>query len=134
MNLVSVALTIIVLSLSLFSLVSTMAANIVEQSKELAILRCVGLSRWKIGFVYLIESTVVVMTGGVIGLIVGTIVAWSMVSQNALFTNAITEFKFPYAVFITVILFSLISSLVAAFIPAVIFLKRKIVALIKEIG
>lgn len=131
LNIVFSALTIIAMCLSLFSLISTVAANIVEQSKELAILRCLGLNRFAIARVFLYESIVVVLTGGFIGLIVGSAIGWTMASQNALFSNSVPNIAFPWSVFITLVIFSAVSSFVAAFIPTYRYLAQNIVKLIK---
>ena len=133
MNLVFAVLTAIAMILSLFSLVSTVAANIVEQTKELAIMRCLGLFKFLIARVYLYESIVVVLTGGFIGLIIGMSLGWTMISQNALFSNSVATVSFPWGTLIPLIIFSVISSFLAAFIPVYKYLGQNIVKLIKSI-
>jgi ABC-type lipoprotein release transport system permease subunit len=134
MDLIFVVMTILCLSLSLFSLISTMSANIVEQSKELAILRCVGLSKFAISRVFMYESVVVILTGAFIGLVVGVSLGWTMVAQNSLFAGTDPSLSFPWSILITVIIFSFVSSLIAAGIPTYLFLRRNIVTLVKSMG
>jgi len=133
MSLMFIILTVLALSLALFSLISTMAANIVEQSKELAIMRCIGLNRFSISRIFLYESLIVILTGGFIGLVIGTAIGWTILAQNALFSNNVLVVRFPWGILVTVLIFSFISSILAAAIPVFIFLKQNIVKLIKII-
>lgn len=127
-------LTVLALILSLFSLISTMAANIVEQAKELAVLRCVGLGKLAITRIFLYESVVVILTGGFIGIAIGLLLGSTIAAQNAMFTNSETTLAFPWSILITIVIFSFVSSLFAAAIPVWVFLKKKIVELIKSIS
>lgn len=59
------------MSLSLFSLISTVASNMMEQKMELAVMRSIGLSRFQIARIYMYEAIIVILTGGLIGNIAG---------------------------------------------------------------
>lgn len=133
MNFLFAFITIITMSLSLFSLISTMSSNMLEQKKELAVMRCIGLSRFQIARIFLYESTIVILTGGAIGLIVGCTMGWAIVAQNALFSNSEFRLSFPWYLLITVGVFGLISSIFAAGLPAYKMLKTNISTLIKSI-
>jgi ABC-type antimicrobial peptide transport system permease subunit len=134
MSMMFVALTLIVLVLSLFSLISTMSANIIEQVKELAVMRCIGIGRWSISRVFLYESITVILTGGMIGIATGTFVGWTLAAQNALFANVTLTLTFPWNILLAIVIFSLVASLLAAAIPTFIFLKQSIVGLLKIIS
>lgn len=88
--------TTISLSLSLFSLVVTISSNLSESYKEIAILRCIGLENDKISRVYLWESIIVVLNGGVVGLCTGITVAGVILIQNSLWVELRPKFNFPW--------------------------------------
>ncbi len=73
-----------------------MSANIFEQSKEIAVLRAVGLTRMRVIFLYVYEAFILVMASSLLGLFIGTIVGWTMVLQRVLFVQLPLEFYFPY--------------------------------------
>lgn len=120
--------------LSLFSLISTMASNMLEQRKELAVMRCIGLSRWQIARVYMYEAMIVILSGGGIGLSVGCLMGWTIMAQNSLFSSTNFSISFPWTLLIVVIVTGIFSSLFAAGLPALRMLNTNIVALIKSIN
>jgi hypothetical protein len=71
-NLIFSVSTYIAMGLCLFSLVASMYTNIAEQSKEIAILRAVGLNGWAIIRVYVYESFTVTVCAAFMGTVVGT--------------------------------------------------------------
>ena len=123
---------VLTMSLSQFSLISSMASNILEQKKEFAVMRCIGLTRWRIARIYLYESVIVVMTGGMIGVSVGFMVGSTIVAQNAFFSNSLVVIHFPWNLLLMVLLVSLVGSVFAAMIPAYKSLNVGITKLIKE--
>lgn len=120
--------------LSLFSLISTMSSNMLEQKKELAVMRCIGLRRLQIVRIYMYEAIAVILTGAAIGLLVGCMVGWTIVAQNTLFSNQTFSLVFPWTLIGVVFVTSIISSLLAAGIPAFNMLQQNIVSLIKSIN
>eukprot|EP00330_Aristerostoma_sp_ATCC50986_P009659 CAMPEP_0114602718 /NCGR_PEP_ID=MMETSP0125-20121206/25284_1 /TAXON_ID=485358 ORGANISM="Aristerostoma sp., Strain ATCC 50986" /NCGR_SAMPLE_ID=MMETSP0125 /ASSEMBLY_ACC=CAM_ASM_000245 /LENGTH=176 /DNA_ID=CAMNT_0001813121 /DNA_START=2504 /DNA_END=3034 /DNA_ORIENTATION=- len=78
LSVVFIAIEIVVLILSLFSLITSMSTNIVEQAKEIAILRAVGLTKLKVVLIYLGESFVLVFSSSLFGILIGTITAFTM--------------------------------------------------------
>ena len=60
--------------LCFFSLMTSMSANMLEQVKEIAVLRSIGNSKLSIQFVYTAESFVLVLSSSIMGLMIGFIV------------------------------------------------------------
>lgn len=77
----------IVMLLCFFSLVASMSANIMEQSKEIAVLRSLGITRNRVIFLYVYEAFILVMASSLLGLFIGTLVGWTMVLQRVLFVQ-----------------------------------------------
>ena len=81
MNIIDIIFNVvnsIVMLLALFSVVASMRANIADNVKEISILRAVGGSNRYLRIAYLLEAFVLIFSSCLIGVIVGTIVAWTM--------------------------------------------------------
>jgi ABC-type lipoprotein release transport system permease subunit len=76
---------VLVLLISFFSLVTTSYINIVNQSNEIGILLTLGYSKPRIARIFIYESFVLVLNSCLIGVAVGTFVAWMMGLQRELF-------------------------------------------------
>lgn len=63
-----------------------MSANIIEQSKEISILRSIGINKNSMIVLYIYEAFVLVFSSSFMGLIIGTLVGFTMTMQRALFT------------------------------------------------
>jgi ABC-type lipoprotein release transport system permease subunit len=59
-------------------------------------LRCIGLENDKISRVFLWESIIVVLNGGVVGLCTGITVAGVILIQNSLWVELRPKFNFPW--------------------------------------
>lgn len=78
-------LLVMVLLISFFSLITTSYINIVNQSAEIGILLTLGYSKFRIVKIFIYESFVLVLNSCLIGIAVGTFVAWMMGLQRELF-------------------------------------------------
>lgn len=78
-------LLVLVLLISFFSLVTTSYINIVNQKTEIAILMTLGYTKIRILRIYIYEAFVLVLNSCLIGVAVGTFVAWMMGLQRELF-------------------------------------------------
>jgi ABC-type antimicrobial peptide transport system permease subunit len=56
-----------------------MTANIMEQSKEIGILRSMGYTKFKIVTLYMFEAFALVFASSLLGVFIGTIVGYTMV-------------------------------------------------------
>jgi ABC-type antimicrobial peptide transport system permease subunit len=63
-----------------------MTANIMEQSKEIGILRSMGYTKSKIVTLYMFEAFALVLASSILGVFIGTIVGYTMVLQQVVFT------------------------------------------------
>ena len=55
-----------------------MTANILDQVKEIGILRAMGLTKNRIILLYIYEAFVLVVASSLLGILIGTIVAFTM--------------------------------------------------------
>ena len=68
------------MSLCFFSLASTMTANLLNHTHELAVLRAVGFTSTSLIKVYTLEAFILVISSAILGLVTGTLLSYTMVS------------------------------------------------------
>ena len=69
----------IMMFLCFFSLTASMTANIYDQSKEIGVLRSIGLTKNRIRLLFFYEATILVFSACLLGVLVGTTVGYTMV-------------------------------------------------------
>ena len=67
--------------LCLFSLTSSMSANLLEQTKEIGTLRAMGFTKTRIQMLYFYEAVVLVMASSLLGIMIGSTVGYTMTLQ-----------------------------------------------------
>jgi ABC-type antimicrobial peptide transport system permease subunit len=110
-----------------------MLANIHEQSKEIGLLRALGVTRTWIARLYALEAMVLVLSASVLGLAIGTLLAFTISAQRQLFTQLPLPFVFPTAPIFVIVVASLVSGVLAAFIPAMSLLRNNVVSLLRSL-
>ena len=68
----------IMMFLCFFSLVASMSANLYDQSKEIGILRAMGVTKGRIRMLFFYEALILVFASCLLGVFVGTIVGYTM--------------------------------------------------------
>jgi predicted lysophospholipase L1 biosynthesis ABC-type transport system permease subunit len=131
LHLFSGGVTGLALVICFFSLISSMVANIHEQAKEIGILRALGTTAAWIARVYTLEAMVLVLTAAALGLGIGTFVAFTVTAQRALFTQLPLPFAVPVVPMLIISLASILSAVLAAYVPASRLLRRNIVRLLR---
>jgi ABC-type antimicrobial peptide transport system permease subunit len=79
-----------------FTLTSSVSTNIYEQTKEIGLLRCIGLRKGPCWRVYVWEAFIIVFAASLMGVIVGSLLGYTIVLQRALFTQLPLPFVFPW--------------------------------------
>ena len=73
--------------LCFFSLAASMSANLYEQKKEVGVMRAIGFTKYRVRMLYFYESLVLVITSCVLGVLIGTVVGYTMLLQFNLFLH-----------------------------------------------
>ena len=63
----------------LFSLVSSMSANLFDQTKEIGVLRAMGFTKNRIKMLYFYEAFILVIASSLLGIMIGITVAFTLV-------------------------------------------------------
>lgn len=90
------AIIVITMLLCLFSLASSMSANLLDQTKEIGILRAMGFTKTRIKMLYFYEAFILVIASSLLGVMIGCTVAFTMVLQQVVFTQIPIFFFFPW--------------------------------------
>ena len=115
LNVITVLLVLSVL-IALLGVVNTLALSVVERTRELGLLRAVGLQRRQLRRMIRIESVIISVYGAALGILVGLCFGWALV--QALKDQGITEFAVPYSRLVMVLLVAGFGGVVAAALPA----------------
>ena len=117
-QLLNVVLVLLVLSIliAVLGIVNTLALSVVERTRELGLLRAVGLQRRQLRRMIRIESVVIALYGAVLGVVVGVGFGWALV--RALHEEGITEFVLPYDQLAAVLVVAALAGVLAAALPA----------------
>jgi putative ABC transport system permease protein len=107
------ALLALAIIVSLFGIVNTLVLSISERTRELGMLRAIGMSRRQVRRVIRYEAVIVAVIGGAIGLGVGIVL-------SLLVTRAIDGFalSIPVGQLIFVLIASALAGVLAAILPA----------------
>ena len=75
----------IMMFLCFFSLTASMSANLYDQSKEVGILRAMGVTKNRIRLLYFYEALILVFASCMLGVFVGVSIGFTMILQQNLF-------------------------------------------------
>ena len=110
---VLLALAVII---ALIGIANTLALSIYERTRELGLLRAVGMSRRQLRSTVRWESVIISLLGTFLGLVIGLFFGWAVV--EALADQGITEFAPPGGQLVIVVIIGGIAGVIAAIGPA----------------
>ncbi|MGW1769863.1 ABC transporter permease [Streptomyces sp. NPDC002073] len=107
------ALAIIV---AVLGVVNTLALSVVERTREIGLMRAIGLSRRQLRRMIRLESVVIALFGALLGLGLG--MGWGATAQKLLALEGLTVLEIPWPTILTVFVGSAFVGLFAALVPA----------------
>ncbi|WP_165987792.1 ABC transporter permease [Streptomyces sp. YIM 98790] len=107
------ALAIIV---AVLGVVNTLALAVVERTREIGLMRAIGLGRRQLRRMIRLESVVIALFGAVLGVAMG--LAWGGAAQQLLALEGMEVLEIPWPTIITVFIGSAVVGLLAALVPA----------------
>ncbi len=102
--------------IAVLGIINTLALSILERTRELGLLRAVGLSRGKTRWMITVESIVISVFGSLLGMAVGC--GMGALIVTALEDEGFSELAFPWARLALFLVLAVIVGLLAAIIPA----------------
>jgi putative ABC transport system permease protein len=107
------ALAIVV---AVLGVVNTLALSVVERTREIGLMRAIGLSRRQLRRMIRLESVVIALFGALLGLGLG--MGWGTAAQKLLALEGLGVLEIPWPTILTVFVASAFVGLFAALVPA----------------
>jgi putative ABC transport system permease protein len=116
LGLVTALLTFAIV-IATFGIINTLLLSVVERTREIGLLRAVGLQRRQTRVMIRLEAIMIAIYGGVLGLVVGSFFGWALVRA---FTkeSEFGSFHYPFTQLIIFLIVSAVLGVLAAIIPA----------------
>ncbi|WP_329189353.1 ABC transporter permease [Actinacidiphila glaucinigra] len=102
--------------IAVLGVVNTLALSVIERTREIGLLRAIGLSRLQLRRMIRLESVVIALFGAVLGLTLGLV--WGVVTHEVLALEGMRAFAVPWTTVGAVMAGSVVVGLVAALLPA----------------
>lgn len=103
--------------IAVLGIVNTLALSMTERTRELGLLRSVGMKRGQVMWMVTIESTVISVFGALLGVVVGAGLGAAVF--QALRSEGFTELAFPWVLMLAYLAASVAVGLAAGLIPAI---------------
>ncbi|MFF7459734.1 ABC transporter permease [Kitasatospora sp. NPDC008115] len=101
---------------AVLGVVNTLALSVVERTREIGLLRAIGLSRRQLRRMIRLESVVIAVFGAVLGTVLG--LAWGITGQQVLESQGLEALAVPVTTIVITLAASVLIGLLAALIPA----------------
>ncbi len=102
--------------IALLGIGNTLALSIFERTRELGVMRAVGMTRRQLRGTIRWESVIIALQGTFLGLVVGVFFGWALVRAQQ--SNGISVFSVPYLTLIIMVLLAGVAGVVAAILPS----------------
>ncbi|MFC4505109.1 MULTISPECIES: ABC transporter permease [Streptomyces] len=102
--------------IAVLGVVNTLALSVVERTREIGLLRAIGLGRRQLRRMIRLESVVIAVFGAVLGLALGLV--WGVCIQQVLALQGMQALAIPWTTIVAVVIGSAVVGVVAALLPA----------------
>jgi len=102
--------------IAVIGIVNTLGLSVIERTREIGLLRAVGMSRARLRRMITLESVTIALLGSVLGLVLGTVIG--LLLQRSL-ADELTTLGMPLAQLVWFLVIAVVVGVVAAVIPAV---------------
>jgi putative ABC transport system permease protein len=113
--LITVLLLMAVL-IALFGIINTLGLSIFERTRELGLLRAVGMSRKQVKRMIRWESVIIAIMGALLGVVIGVFFGWAL--QQAVASQGVTELVIPFGQLTIYVIIAALAGVAAAIWPA----------------
>ena len=130
-NIFSLAVGAISIILSFFLVLVSFTANVRENSWEFGVLRAIGLDKKQITRCYMYEALSLIISSGLLGSLVGMVIAVTLTLQFLMFLELPFTFIFPYTMFFFCFGMGIIVSVFGSYFSLVEFRDKSIANIVK---
>jgi len=102
--------------IAVIGVVNTLVLSVLERTRELGLLRAVGMTRGQVRRMITVESVIICVFGAVLGIAVGIGLGWTV--QQALEDEGLTAFALPWGLIVMYLVAAIAVGLLAAIAPA----------------
>ena len=102
--------------IALFGIVNTLGLSIFERTREIGLLRAVGMSRRQLRAMIRWESVIIAILGALLGIAIGVFFGWGL--QRALEPEGVTELRIPVDRLALDVVAAAVAGVLAAVLPA----------------
>jgi putative ABC transport system permease protein len=110
------ALLLMAVIIAVFGIVNTLSLSIHERTRELGLLRAVGMTRRQTRSMVRWEAVLIAVMGALFGVVIGILFGWAM--QQALAPQGFTELGIPGAQIAIYVVLAAVAGVLAAIMPA----------------
>ncbi|MFB7593275.1 ABC transporter permease [Streptomyces sp. NPDC056160] len=110
------ALLALAIVIAVLGVVNTLALSVVERTREIGLLRAIGLARRQLRLMIRLESVVIAVFGAVLGLALGLV--WGVCTQRVLALQGMKSLAIPWSTIVAVVVGAAVVGIVAALLPA----------------
>jgi putative ABC transport system permease protein len=101
---------------AVIGVINTLILSVLERTRELGMLRAIGMTRGQTVRMVIVESVTIALFGAILGIIVGLGLGWAL--QNALADSGVDVFAVPTALIAGYLAAAVLVGLLAAIAPA----------------
>jgi putative ABC transport system permease protein len=113
---VVIGLLAVALVIALMGIVNTMALSVLERTREIGLLRAVGMTRSQVRSTIRREAILITLYGVIFGLVLGSVVGWAIARTMA--TLGVDQVAFAPARLATYAIVGIVAGIAAAALPA----------------
>lgn len=110
------ALLLFAVLIAVFGIANTLGLSIIERTRELGLMRAVGMTRRQVRSLVRWESVIIALLGAFLGIVIGIVFGWVIV--NALSSEGISEFRAAPVRLVVIFLIAALFGVLAAIWPA----------------
>jgi putative ABC transport system permease protein len=110
------AMLALAILIALLGIANTLALSIIERTRELGMMRAVGMKRNQLRSMIRWESVIIAIQGTLLGLVVGVLFGWALVT--ALADEGFETFRLPVTALVAIVVLAALAGVLAAVWPA----------------
>lgn len=110
------ALLALAIIIAVLGIINTLALSVIERTREIGLLRAVGMTRRQLRRMVRLESVAIAVLGAVLGIVMG--VVFGIVLQRAMVDEGFTALEVPVVELIVFVLIAAVVGVLAAVLPA----------------